>query len=562
MLDFPAVLSRLAVERSPVGLVLLDAGQRILWVNAGFRSLLTSASGEVVGRPVQELISHQAFLGSRVADDVGLQGGAWQQVRLGDLPGNTGRLLLMARTSLPDSPEGVTHLLTFIDPQEASLAPRPGLLPPLPDVSARLASVWLFEDRLRHALERADRLEQGVGLLLIRLDPRQELQDSLAKNRLEGLARQVGRRLGQTLRSEDSLSQLGQDCWGVLIEHPMSPERLQATAMRCQEAMDPPFRLEGQSLLLTLSIGIATYPSDGESPEQLMTSAESALERAGPATHAFFDEGLRSLLAQRLAFRQQLQDALQHPDRHFQLLYQPQIDLSDGRCVGLEALVRWRHPKRGLLVPEDFLSVVAELGQQVRLDRWVITRAILQQSEWRARDSRLADLPVAVNADGGMLDQAVFDRRPLDVFLRQQADRLDWLSLELSQQGLIARAGPQAHLLRRVKALGVGVVVNDIGAGPLDVAHLGSLPVSRVKLSPVLMASLGAPSPSSRHPLAALLPCLSGLGLESVVVGVETAEQLETARRLGSRIVQGNRLCEPLAPAALERWLAQGAAPT
>lgn len=561
-MDFPAVLSRLAVERSPVGLVLLDAEDRILWGNAGFHSLLTPDSGEVVGRPVRELVGRQASLGSRGDDAVGPSGSAWQQVRLGIPSSDTGRLVLMARTPLPDSPEGVAHLLTFIDPREASLVSSSGRLPPFPDPIGRLASVWLFEDRLRHALERADRLEQGVGLLLVRLDPQDERPDSLVKTSHDDLSRQVGRRLVQTLRSEDSLSQLGRDCWGVLIEHPMSPERLQAAALRCQEAMDPPFRLAGQPRLLTLSIGIAIYPEDGETPEQLMTSAESALARVGPAAHGFFDEGLSPLLAQRLAFRQQLEDALQHPDRHFQLLYQPQIELDDGRCVGLEALVRWRHPERGLLVPDDFLSVVAELGQQVRLDRWVIRRAILQQAEWRAHGSRLADLPVAVNADGGMLDQAVFDRRPLDVFLRQQAERLDWLSLELSQQGLIERAGPQAHLLRRVKALGVGMVVNDIGAGPLDVAHLGSLPVSRVKLSPMLMGTLKAASTPSRHPLAALLPCLSGLGLESVVVGVETAEQLETARRLGSRIVQGNRLCAPLPPEALERWLEQGAVPT
>lgn len=543
----PAALARLALEQSPVGLVLLDAENRIRWANAGFLGLLGAGHGEVLGQPVADLIRAVSPLRGEAVEGFG---GAWQQVRFGEPPG---RLVLVAESSLEDDPHGMTRLLTFIDPRDEARVERSEPFSCLPDPVSRLASVWLFEDRLAHALDRADRLEQEAGLLLVRLDRREPLRERLGEAGFEQAMRLVGRRLAQTLRSEDSLTQLGRGCWGVLIEHPVTAESLQTAALRCQEAMEPPFMVEGESRLLTLSIGIAIYPEDGEAPEQLLSSAESALPRAGQSTLAFYDGRLRQVLAGRLSFRQQLQEALLQPDRHFQLHYQPQMDLRDGRCLGLEALVRWHHPGRGLLAPQEFLPVVAELGQQVRLDRWVIARVIAQHAEWQARRSHLAALDIAVNADVSLLDQAVFDRRPLDAFLRHQGGELDWLCLELSQQGLVDQAAQHGHLLRRLAGLGVSLVVNDIGAGPLDLVSLAGLPVSRVKLSPALMSTFQTEPPRA---LEALLHCLAVLRLEAVMVGIETTAQLEGARALGVGIAQGNLLGEPLAPAALEGWLA------
>ncbi|MFG6176407.1 EAL domain-containing protein [Halomonas sp. THAF12] len=546
----PAVLSRLAVEHAPVGLVLVDDQGLIRWASAGFRRLLDRHDEALEGHSIEDLFDCPDFLAPRRDVLASLDRG-WQQVRLASRePGqDLGRLVLVSVSAVEPEAGNALRLLSVIDPREA-----PEKVAAASEAPPYLASVWRFEDRLRHALERADRLQGQVGLLMLRLE--RPVASAAADD--DELGGRVGRRLAYTLRREDSLAKLAPGCWGVLIEPPLSPEGLQTAALRCLEAMEAPVLVDERALLPSLSIGIAIHPEDGETPEQLLASAESALRRAGPSRYAFFDDGLRRRLAASLDFRQQLQAALLEPESHFQLLFQPQLELRSGRCVGLEALVRWRHPRDGLLTPEHFLPTVAELGQQVRLDRWVITEAIAQRAAWRAAGSRLAELGVAVNAHVDLLDQAVFDRRPLDVFLRQQGLEPGWLCLELAQQGLIDRAGPQAHLLRRLQRLGVGLAINDIGTGPLDLLNLTSLPVSRVKLSPVLLDSLDALEVGNA--LEALLRCLEVLCLESVLVGVETAPQLEAARRLGVTLVQGRLLGAPQSAEALEAWWAARAA--
>lgn len=544
----PAALSHLAVERTPVGLMLVDDDYRIRWVNAGFRQLLAARATEPVGALLGELVSRPAYLSPSEPGP----GGGWQSVRLGQRPED--RLVLM--TGTPAEDRGL-RLFTFLDPWEEGLG-GPSLSPGLHrDPVNRLASVWLFEDRLRHALERSSRPAQPVGLLLARLDQREALRERLGAEGLEALLQQVERRLAQTLRREDSLSRLSEGCWGILIEHPRSPAGLQTAALRCLEAMEPPFRArERAQQLLSLSIGIAISPGDGETADQLLCSAESALSRVEPGRHTFFDAALRRRLAGDLAFRQQLQEALLAPERHFRVVYQPQLDLRSGRCVGVEALVRWRHPERGLLLPGDFLPVVAELGQQVRLDRWVLGAVVAQHAAWRAAGSPLADLAVAVNLCAEMLDQEVFDRRPLDVFLRHQAIEPGWLSLELAQGELVAQAAANEHLIKRLRALGVELVVNDLGRGGLDLMGLAGLAVSRAKLSRSLIAALPEGASREGAALAALLQGLRMMGMEAVAVGVETPAQLASVRALGIDMMQGNELGAPLSAERLEAWLA------
>lgn len=543
----PTALSRLVVEQAPFGLVLVDDEGLIQWTNAGFRALLEAGEGELTGHPVDGWIRYSGFLRDRHDEWVALEEG-WEPARLVVGEVDDERLVLVSATPVEREHGGRLRLLSVIDPGESPAAVEPGAWRQLP---ARLPNVWLFEDRLDHALERADRAGGHVGLMLLRLDGHSTLRETLGPGAFEALVGRVEQRLARTLRREDSLAKLRPGCWGVLIEPPLTPGGLQATVMRCLEAMEAPFRVEGHPTLLTLSAGVAIYPEDGDAPSLLLASAETALERAGPSRHAFFDDALRRHLDDQLAFRQRLQEALLAPEAHFQLLFQPQLDLASGRCVGLEALVRWQHPRLGLLPPAEFLPVVAELGEQVRLDRWVISTAIAQHATWREEGSPLAELGVAVNVADDLLDQATFDRRPLDLFLRQQGLEPGWLALELGQQGLIEHASAQAHLLRRLERLGVGLVVNAVGATPLDLPHLASLPVSRVKLSPSLIDS-----PESGGVLDALLRCLEGLRLETVLVGVETPAQLEAVRALGGTLAQGWLLGAPQSPDDLARWWA------
>ncbi|MBB3182884.1 diguanylate cyclase (GGDEF)-like protein [Halomonas fontilapidosi] len=547
----PAVLARLAVEHAPMALVVLDAQGRVLWANPGFLELVGAAEEVLVNKPLTDKVRMVSWLpipNQRNAESVSQQ---WQRIWLASEGIESPKIVLMAEVSPESAPAGVARMLAFVDLR----AGQAGELPPTADPHTGLASQWVFEDRMRHAMDRADRHDQCLAVLLIRLDRAEDVRQVYGEPVMQTLLPQISRRLMGTLRTEDSVAYLGDDHWGVLIEHPVSPESLQAAALRCLEAMEAPFKQGRPPLLLTLSIGIAMYPDDGNSTEQLMANAGQALSRASPASHVFHDRSIKRMLSQRMALRSCLQEALLFPDRHFVVVYQPQVDLASGCCVGVEALVRWRHPQRGVLQPVDFLPLVAEMAQMVRLDRWVIEQVIAQHQRWQSEGALSADLRISINLDASLLEPSAFDGRPLDRFLRGMADDLGWLSLEVDGWVLSEQVEGHSLLLRRLARMGVQLVADKLGGGHLDLVRLAMLPIARGKIERELVHGLTDSSAFARQALGALSQCLTALQIDSIVVGVETAEQLKVAQQKGVDQVQGNLLGSPMAACELAVWL-------
>lgn len=549
----PALLFRLLMEHVPMAVVALDARNEVLWANPGCLALLGTADSDLIGRRLTDIVRMASWLPVQREGERHSSGHRWQRVWLASEGPEASRMVLMAEMLPEGAPANVAKLLAFVDLQDGQAEE----VPPLSDPHTGLATQWIFEDRLRHATARSDRHAQPLAMLLIRLDRADDIRRSCGESAMGTLTAQIGRRLSSTLRDEDSIAYLGGDRWAALIEHPVSPESLQAAALRCLEAMEAPFTLHRPPLLLTLSIGIALYPGDGATSEQLMARAAQALEGARPAGYAFYDRGLKQRLTQRMALRRRLQEALHAPDRHFVVVYQPQVDLASGRCVGVEALVRWRHPERGMLPPDDFLPMVAEMAQMVRLDRWVIERVIAQHQQWQAAGDPLSDLTIAVNLDASLLEQNVFDGRPLDRLLRQRGDDLGWLALEIDARSLSPQAEAHGLVLRRLSRMGVGLVVDNLGEAPVDLTRLAMLPVSQGKIGRELVHGLTDSSPFARQAVSALSQCLKALHLGSIMVGVETTEELAAARRKCVERVQGNLLGPPMAADALASWLAE-----
>ncbi|QFU00107.1 Phytochrome-like protein cph2 [Halomonas sp. THAF5a] len=548
----PALLFRLLLEHVPMAVVALDARDEVLWTNPGFLALL-GADSNLVGRRLTDILRMVTWLPVQPEGEHHSPGLCWQRVWLASEGREASRVVLMAEMLPEDAPADVARLLAFVDLQDGQVE----AVPPLSDPHTGLASQWVFEDRLRHATARADRHAQPLAVLMMRLDRADEIRRSCGESAMATLTAQIGRRLAGTLRDEDSIVYLGGDRWAALVEHPASAESLQAAALRCLEAMEAPFTLSRPPMLLTLSVGIALYPDDGVTSEQLMARAAQALEAARPAGYAFYDRGLKQRLSRRMALRRRLQEALLSPDRHFVVVYQPQVDLASGRCVGVEALVRWRHPERGMLPPDDFLPMVAEMAQMVRLDRFVIERVIAQHHDWQATGGPLSELVIAVNLDASLLEQNVFDGRPLDRFLRECGGDLDWLSLEIDARSLSSQAEAHGLLLRRLSRMGVGLVVDNLGESPVDLTRLAMLPVSQGKIGRELVHGLTDSRPFARQAVSALAQCLKALQLGSIMVGVESTEELAAARRKGVGRVQGNLLGPPMAADALATWLAE-----
>lgn len=260
----------------------------------------------------------------------------------------------------------------------------------------------------------------------------------------------------------------------------------------------------------------------------------------------------------RQALRYGLQEALTEPDRHFHLVYQPQLELDSGECTGLEAMVRWRHSQYGMIEPRALVEIPEEGYLIDRMDRWAMQAVVEQHRRWRDQAHPLGEARIAINIHPRLLDRNAFDGRPLDVFLRQLGDCLDWLTLEISGTGLFEDGERHSRLLQRITALGVQVAINELGNSPTDLLTLAILPVSMGKISAETAQSLSQ-VPSSVRCVAALVQCLKTLRLESVAVGVETAEQLEVVRGLGLTRIQGGLIAKARDAEALERWFVRQA---
>lgn len=304
----PALLFRLLLEHVPMAVVALDARDEVLWTNPGFLALL-GADSNLVGRRLTDILRMVTWLPVQPEGEHHSPGLCWQRVWLASEGREASRVVLMAEMLPEDAPADVARLLAFVDLQDGQVE----AVPPLSDPHTGLASQWVFEDRLRHATARADRHAQPLAVLMMRLDRADEIRRSCGESAMATLTAQIGRRLAGTLRDEDSIVYLGGDRWAALVEHPASAESLQAAALRCLEAMEAPFTLSRPPMLLTLSVGIALYPDDGVTSEQLMARAAQALEAARPAGYAFYDRGLKQRLSRRMALRRRLQEALLSP---------------------------------------------------------------------------------------------------------------------------------------------------------------------------------------------------------------------------------------------------------
>lgn len=412
-------------------------------------------------------------------------------------------------------------------------------------------------DRIQHALLRADRNESAVTLLCVDIDRFGELSQVLGASGCDEIQHQVYDRISQTLRAEDTLARVGNGRFLVVLDNDAIPDKAHVVASRVQESFDPPFQLSKGRTLITASLGISISPRDGDTPDQLLASSYSAVQsarRRGPGQLAYHDRLLTRRMREQQKLEFELQNAILEPDRHFSVLYQPQIELDTGKCVGVEALIRWRHPGGDLMSPGGFLPQAQKMGLLPRLDRWVLMQVINQWKSWQSFGCGLEKLQVSVNVDQQSLDQGVMSALPLDRFLRDAAPDLNWLTLEIANYGLQGQVREHSHLFRRLTQLGVSLAVDGIGNDAVDVSIFALLPVSKAKVNGELVASLGQRA-SSQKLMLSLSRFMSSLEVDSVLVGIEDKEAERAARKLGIRFAQGNLFSPPLPSEDLESWI-------
>ncbi|TFD41704.1 EAL domain-containing protein [Cryobacterium sp. TMT2-10] len=388
------------------------------------------------------------------------------------------------------------------------------------------------------------------ALLLLDLDRFKEVNDSLGHDVGDLLLVQVGSRLSRRLRAGDLLARLGGDEFAVLLDG-ADQESAVAVARQLDQVLAEPFTLEGIALETKVSIGIALFPDQGDDLKALLRKADMAMYKAKSARsgHHVFNGADDSHGDARLRLLEELRLALTHDQ--LVLHYQPKIALGSGEVLGVEALVRWQHPSRGLLAPDAFLTLAEEAGLMRELTRIVLCTALDQAGAWRAQGTPLT---VAVNMSPSSLIEADFPER-IDAMLSLRGLSHSDLMLEITEDFLMADRDRARDVLERLQASGIRIAVDDFGTGYSSLAYLRDLPIDELKLDKSFIMRMAGDDRAAAL-VASIIHLGHSLGLSLVAEGVEDALAYEMLRGYGCDEAQGFHMSRPLPAARLDEWLA------
>jgi diguanylate cyclase (GGDEF)-like protein/PAS domain S-box-containing protein len=423
------------------------------------------------------------------------------------------------------------------------------------DALTDLANRSLFANRTEHALARGARNNSPIGVVVIDLDGFKTVNDSLGHSVGDELLFAVGNRLRSAVRPGDTVARLGGDEFAILLEDEPTIEHLGDQAERILRALAEPFELAGKSLIVTASAGV-TLNRPGDGPEELIRNADMAMylaKRDGKSCVRRFEPALHHAALDRLELEADLRRALQRDE--LVVHYQPTVQLTTGAISGFEALVRWQHPRRGLLGPLEFIPLAEETGLIIEIGRWVLDQAARQARRWQQTHATDA-LTMSVNLSARQLrDPHLLD----DVAntLRESGLAPHCLILEITETVLMDNTDAAIDGLHQLKALGIRLAIDDFGTGYSSLNYLRSLPVDIVKIDKVFIDGV-AVDKEARGLIKAILSMADTLDLQTVAEGVESRDQANRLQQLGSALVQGFYYARPLTPEAAEALMTTG----
>ena len=537
-------LAHQVLEQAGEAVVVTDAQDRIVMANSSFCGLTGWRPEEAIGQPAQACgMAPIAQVREQLESGRTASGSAWvgeavQQRRDG------GEIACwLSLSEMRDEAGSLTHHVRVWNDISVMKATQQALSElALYDPLTRLPNRRSFRDRLQQAMARADRYDGSVVVAFIDLDNFKHVNDSLGHEIGDALLERIAERLQGVTRETDSVCRLGGDEFTIVCENLLHADDIAALCRRVLDAIAAPFEVRSHRLHVTASVGVSVYPQDSADASALLRHADLAMYRAkelGKNGWQVFSDKLRNTVAARLELEQALRDAIVR-DELF-LLYQPKLDLADGHLVGLEALVRWRHPVRGVVSPAEFIPVAEKSDLIVELGAWVLEHACAQMARWRK--AGLA-LPVSINVSTRHFAHGTLVAAVEDALMRHQLPA-EWLELEITEGAMMTDIDQAQQQLLELDALGVSVSIDDFGTGYSSLALLPRLRVDALKIDRSFLVSMQGDNGEGIY--RAVLAMAAGLGLRTVAEGVETEAQAAFLRDAGCSQAQGFLFARPLA---------------
>ena len=411
------------------------------------------------------------------------------------------------------------------------------------DALTGLPNRALFEDRLKMAVAQARRAGEKLAVMFLDLDRFKLVNDTLGHGAGDKLLSMVADELTGLLREGDTIARVGGDEFTLLLSKINGSLDAVEVADRILARLKQPKRIGGQEFRVTTSIGITVFPGDGDDPETLLRNADTAMYRAkerGRDNHQLFTPAMNASVVERLSLESDLRRALDCEE--FEVFYQPFANISSGRIVGAEALVRWNHPDRGLVMPDAFIPFAEETGLIIPLGEWVLKRAVCQAKEWI--DAGLPGLRVAVNLSARQLQHEPLVEMVAST-LKSCGLPSDQLQLEITEGAMMDNVESAIRVVKELRHLGLGVSVDDFGTGYSSLSYLKRFPVDTVKIDRSFVRDLTI-DPNDAAIVTTVLAMARSLGLHVVAEGVETRQQLEFLRDHDCDDFQGYLLSRPI----------------
>jgi diguanylate cyclase (GGDEF)-like protein/PAS domain S-box-containing protein len=539
-------------ENTHDGVLIADASWRVLAVNQAFSRITGYSRGEAIGRSADAFLrsgrdaAFMRTLEEALSEQGSWQGEIWNRRKSGEVYPQW--LTILAKR---DAAGEVTHYVeTFSDlTGHERLEDRLGYLAHY-DALTGLPNRILVHDRLERALAWAERRRSKVAVLCIDVDRFAQVNEERGQDLGDRLLRGVADVLRGVARKTDTLARFGGDEFLIVAHDIHEIEQVRRLALRVQDAIANGVDVDGESVNLSLSLGISLYPDDAIEAASLVQNAVAALAQAraqGGRAYSFFSQETMVQVQERHRLEVELEEALAQGE--FVLDYQPKADLRTGRVVGTEALLRWRHPKRGLVSPLQFIPLAEETGTIVPIGAWVLEAACRQTAAWQ----HLGPLHVAVNLSPVQLRDPDLVAK-VERALERSGLPASHLELEITESLLIEDPERAARILGTLKAMGVSFSIDDFGTGYSSLGMLRRLPVDTVKIDKSFVDDLPGSS-DALEIVKAIVRMSHSLRLQVVAEGVETAEQLAVLRDNDCDLLQGFYFSRPLAPDALESFL-------
>jgi diguanylate cyclase (GGDEF)-like protein/PAS domain S-box-containing protein len=538
-------MQRRLVDHTSEAMMVTDGAQRIVSVNLAFELITGYRGADVIGRtPTMLSAGHHGLamhrtIWDRVAESGFWEGEVWDRRKDGSIYPKLMRIAAISEAGAPTS--HFVAVFTDISEQKAQ-AERFDYLArhdPLTNLPNRLALDSHLHAVLDSAVPGIDRL----AVVIIDLDNFKTINDSLGHHAGDRLLAEIARRLTAHMGKSRQLFRLGGDEFVVVIDHLVSEVAVVDLVQGMVRSMGEAYEIDGHAWHSTPSIGISLYPEDGRDGQALIRNADTAMYYAkanGRNNYQFFAEPMNAAANKRLHTESELWQAL--AENQLVLHYQPQIDLLSGKVVGVEALVRWRHPQRGLIAPAEFIPVAEACGLILPLGHWVLLTACRQVRAWLDAGIDMGEM--AVNISPHQFQQPQF-AQTVQAVLAETGVPAERLELEITESSIMHGVDAAIQTMAQLRALGVKLAIDDFGTGYSSLAYLRRFPLDRLKIDRSFLADVDTDSEAASL-LTSIVHLGRSLGLQLVAEGVESFAQAEFLRTLECERVQGFHFYQPV----------------